>query len=508
MRVLRRQRRNYADRTIHFLAVDGPRLRFALEAADRNASDALYLVGAPWTATALRGGLEEPLPPGWKHGAHYLRLPHPVLRFDHLDGRTVEMHRAAAYFGEGDYDTIDAHGAWSTLGSLLAGAFDEGHLLATPATTGRYLIGRSVPYGREWPVLSTEAQELLRATSGQGRIQVFTDQTARRAAPTLTQTLSQWDGRFMYAALCDRLPAGEPLPDGIDVYAGYNRPGRYLVRFTVPRDWRDRCVCGMPGHAGIGILPVREPSDAWSWPYAPGQRAQSWADATEVFSALEHGWKVQIQERWLYPTPPYPAVERRNGQATKRGPLDQWAATLVALRQRAFIGSHVRGRELVVNALRAICLDGIGALHGAPSRVTHITSRADAQAGKIPAEAREILPLGPDAFVWTEPAPHAWPEMSHPEWSTTIWARCRARLLSAPAGTGAARVGLLHVPADDVVATFTDSIWLAAAPDWHDDGKVGRFREQWRHEQSQPFQVPASASLLRRFKAEHGAEIL
>lgn len=172
MDVLRRQRRNYRDRPTVFVELEREpgSLRRLLETF--RANEVIYLTGDPFSTLELEEWLQEPLPPGWRHGAHYLQLPHPVLRFeeptDHGLWR-VEIHRAAAYFGEGDYSPSDAMIAWHRLGALLAGSFDEGRLLATPATTGRYLIGRSIPFAREWPLLEVETQELLRSTSGQDR---------------------------------------------------------------------------------------------------------------------------------------------------------------------------------------------------------------------------------------------------------------------------------------------------------------------------------------------------
>lgn len=518
--MLKRQRRNYKDRRIVFVALtDTTSPRDLIDAAERADADAVYLVGPNLSTGTLRNWLAAPLSPFWSHGTHYVHPPHPVLRFVGPLGETVEIHRAAAFFGEGTYTPAMAEQAFRTLNALIAGAFDEGRVLATPATTGRYLIGRSIPFGREWPVLSADAQSLIRATGGQGRIGMVN--SGRVSADTLTQ----WDGRFMYAALCDGLPCGEPVADTIDTYAGYWRPGRYLVDFTVPKDWNTACVCGMPGHAGIGCLPARTIGGEWFYPAHPcAAITGAWVDSVELFNALEHGWRVRIRERRLYPMPPYPAVERRGGQVTKRGPLDAWAARLVKLREQV---AHPGGFasvprpptdplnapppnyrtsdvvvDLLIEALRAIVLDGIGALHGTPRRVTHVTSRDQALRGDIPAHAREVLPLGPDQFVWTDTAPHPWPEMSHPEWTSTIWARCRARLLSAPTGSATARVGMLHVPARDVVATFTDSIWLASNPAWADDGKVGRFRQVWGHHADTPFTIPTTPVGLRRFKAE------
>lgn len=493
---LRRQRRKYRDRPTIFLRAAG---RFGLNRiiaqAEARGVEVVFLTGPPISTVELQDWLREPLPAWWHHGAHYLSLPHPVLRFEQrLDGvplRRVEVHRAAAYFGEGDYSPDDAGRAWRRLGALIGGQFDEGRLLSTPATTGRYLLARSIPQGREWPTLELETQDFLRATTGQARVQMF-GRTGRR------ERLEEWDGRLMYGALCSNLGAGEPVRDAVDKYEGYGRQGRYLVRFTVPRDWRRRCDCGTPGHDGIGLLGVRDEGSGWRWPAAPGETATTWADGIEVAIALEHGWRLQILERLLYPMPAYPIVRRHNGQANRRGPLDAWAGGLLKIRGRP----HAAGAELLeglVDAgVRSILLFGLGSLHGTPRRVTHVVTMEEAQAGAIPRSASNVLPLGAELMVWTEPEAHTWAEMSHPEWTAGVWARARARLLSAPMGNGR-RAGMLYVPAVDVVAARTDALWLTCSPAWVDDGAAGRFRRVFSH--GEPFELPSTEAGLFRLRS-------
>lgn len=489
---LRRQRRKYRDRPTHFAPWPAGRsLGDVIGGVTVTADwpEVLYTTGPAPGVPELRAIVGSDPGPGWVAESHYLTLPGPVLRFRHESGRRLEIHRAASWFGEGDYPPVTARAAWNLLGSLVRGAFNEGHLLATPAGTGRYLLARSISGDREWPVLELETQDFIRATTGQGRIQMF---GREGSAP-----LVQYDARLAYGALCSTLPAGQPSSDTIDAFAGWHAPGRYLVRFGIPRRWHRECDCGAPGHAGIGLLPVRG-DDRWEWPADPGSGGgPTWVDAREVAVALAHGWRVQILERMLYPTPPYPAAARRNGQTTRRGPLDAWATKLAGLRSGEGATVYDPTHPLLNNALRAILLYGIGALHGSPRRVTRTISADDARAGLIPATARDVLPLG-DRFVWTETEPNRWPEMSHPEWSAAIWARARVALLSS-SGAGGARVGMLHVPAETVVGCFTDAIYLTSDPQWSDDGRIGRFRRVWGDELER--ELPSTALELRRRKA-------
>ena len=96
------------------------------------------------------------------------------------------------------------------------------------------------------------------------------------------------------------------------------------------------------------------------------------------------------------------------------------------------------------------------------------------------------------AFVWGESTGVAWPEMVHPEWSASIWAKCRVRLLDGPGVNG--RTGALHVDPQHVVAFRTDALYLASEPAWRDDGRNGRLRCTWRHEG--PLRRPTTAAEL------------
>lgn len=488
---LRRQRRKYRDREIRFVNIEPVSHLLAGALEGERPADVLYMLGSAPGVEALRIIVGSDPGPGWTAQAHYLTLPSPVLRFTHVSGHKVEIHRAAAYFGEGTYSPRVAHEAWNLLGALVRATFNEGHLLTTPAATGRYLLARSIPGDREWPVLSEAMQGHLRATTGQGRIQMF--------GRTGTGPLVQYDGRLAYGALCAKLPTGEPTIDTTDRFLGWWYPARYLVRYGVPRRWDRECDCGAPGHAGIGILPERQ-EDRWAWPADPGYSNVTWADAREVGLALSHGWRIQILERLLFPGPPYPAANRSNGQLTFAGPLDQWAKKLAALRRD--IPDQDGIGELVNNAVRAILLFGIGALHGAPRRVTRTVSADEARDGMIPDTATDVLPLG-DRFAWTETEPARWPEMSHPEWTTAIWARARCALLDNPTPHGG-HAGMLHVPAETVVGCFTDAIYMTNDPGWADDGRAGRLRRVWADPDHDA--LPATQLELRRRKARvrHG----
>ena len=477
---LRRYKRAYKRRRVLFTDRAGS-AGAALEAAAEGRYEAVYLVGDDLrTVEPIRRFRRGGLPAGWRPAprGHFEKAPAPAYHFEGPGGRRVAIFRAAAYFGEGSYSAEEAAAAWARLERLLAVAFDDGRLLATPSTTGRYLLARSIAYGREWPTLSAGAQELIRSTSGQGRIEFLGSELVRG-------DLFELDARLAYAACARELGAGEPVHDAIGEYAGQRR-GRYRVEATVPSDWRERCACGAPGHAGIGVLPFAESSGAWSYPSEPGRRFVTWVDGAELHVAIRHGWPVRVLERLLFPWPPYPdAVNPYNNRRNLRGPLDAWAAKLAELR-----GDE--GQPLERHALRMILLTAIGALQGRGFRTTHEVTAFDAAAELAELEPVNVEPAG-DVLVYELEGAAAMPNMAHPEWSAAIWARQRARLLDGPGPSGA-----LRVPAETVLALRTDALYLTRDPRWPDDGAAGRFRvvDQWRN-----VELPRNTRELLEMKA-------
>lgn len=441
----KRQHRRYRQRPHAFVPIlSGAGAQLAAMPAE---AEVAYLVGprpASWHTWALAGLADHD-----EAGRHYFDGA-PVLRYTHA-GRSVALYTAAVWFGAGRYTAAEAADAFDVLGRAIRARF--GHdvaMLATPATMGRDLFLRSVPRERDYPVLDSDTQTLLRSTSGQGRIELLAP-----ASPTLPG-LYEYDGRLMYAALAWGLPDGTPrfhltVGGAIDDQA----PSWQRVAVRVPRDWRER----------FGLLGVRDDSGAgWRYPREPGETFGMWATGAEVLLARRCGWEVEPREAIVW-----------EPRTSRRGPLETWTAKLVALRREVTMSAAQYGGSehatrvaaLARDAVRAMLLHGIGAFHGAPHRITRSVSLLDAY--KVPEGAAPRLEG--DHLVWTEHAPAAWPAMSHPEWSTQIWGRARARLLAAPM-----RAGALHRTAGQVVAFRTDAIYLTAPQEWRDDGAVGRYR--------------------------------
>jgi hypothetical protein len=266
------------------------------------------------------------------------------------------------------------------------------------------------------------------------------------------------DGRLMYAACVRELgtapaammTAAECAQLLNDPRGRYTR-ARYKVTATVPEDWRH-----------VGLLPYApEDSDVWEYPRQPGRTFTTWADAAEVDLAAEYGWRVVMREGIRF---------------TKGRPLDTWATRLLRAYDRAETAEHAR---MVRAALRGMLLYSVGAWHSSGRTETTVTAGGmDRPAGdgwgapqltKAGAVWRRRVPLDGRAAA-----------MAHPEFSTQIWGRARARVLSAPTAVRGVMAGALHVPFEQLVSIYGDAVMTTARPAWgapeYDDGKPGRLR--------------------------------
>lgn len=432
-----------------------------------------YLVGdrpGAGTAAGFRSWVYGELPAGWSHDPRGHYLEGAALAFVRPDGARVELHRAASWFGEGDYSIAEADDAYELCRARIEHHFDGATMLATPATTGRELFVHGVPAGREFPVLSDELQELIRATSGQHRYDPSDDELAARAGDVAELAeLHEYDARFEYAALAWGLGVGEPQHDRGDVFAGKAR-ARYRVSFTVPRGW-----------PFLGLFGVKEGAENWHYPRGGRARHETWVDGAELELAAAHGWSVTIHERILWAT----------GK-----PLDTWADKLVRVRE-AIVGDD-RASALARGAVRMLVLASIGAFHGTPRAQTH---EAPLSSPRPRGAGVKNLRAEGDHWVWSELGGQGWRELAHPEWSAAIWARARRRLLDAPTGARGVRAGVLHTPPAELVAVRADAIYTTARQPWGEppaeDGKTGRFRRV--RTVAGPMPAPRShVELLRR----------
>lgn len=385
----------------------------------------------------------------------------PTLR---RDGRVVRW--LAAWTGR-PMDVKSAVMLWGMLEAAAMRLAPGLRPIGAPGTTGRDAWLRLIPDGVSYPLLADDTAELLRSTSAQGRVEPSNEHPTHITAGPDIGGVWEYDARLAYLAALGELPAGEPTRLGarqgrawLDANP-YGR-GRYEVDFAAPAGW---------GHVGI----LRADG---AWPL----EGTGWADGSEVALAQRHGWAVSVRQALVW--------ERTCS------PFRGWADRLVRT-----MGAPPRGADADVwrAVWRAVALHTIGAMHGAPRKVTRIAPTVD-----MPADAEGERPIGGDLSRWVETSSALWPETHHPEWTSTIWSRARCRLLDAPAGKGR-RVGALHVPAGDVLAFHTDAIYLARPADWPDDGALGRFRAKRSRAFPRPQPRPTTqAALLALLDAPGG----
>lgn len=483
-----RQRRPYGRATVFRTPASVPELLAEIPEGAGNLR--IFLTGArpenqdggATIAERVRAWALTPPTADWETESHYLADPDlPVLRFRHRPtDRRVTIMRAASWWGETDASPAVCQAAWTGLENAVNAvpAFAGAGLADTPATTGRALWLRTIPEGKSYPVLCDELRELISTTAGQGRIEL------RPAPAAEAENFTYLDGRFMYSALTWGMPVGEPQrwtgeaidqADARTFTSAVRGRSRWRITCTVPAGWN---------HVGLFMVP--EAGGGWHYPNQSGQVFTTWADGSEVWAGMEAGWEPVFHE----------GITWAEGK-----PLDTWHDHLLAIWEKANASESPAGR-LGARAIRSLLLFTIGAF---ATRAHPVTRSVPAdQADQVPAEAGEVRRVG-DALVWTEtPALSGWTmQTAHPEWSATVWARARTRLLTGR-GVGQERVGALHLPPEQVVAFATDALYLAGNPGWSDDGKAGRFRVKGTR--AGAFTWPETAADLYKLRDESEAE--
>lgn len=460
--VTRYRNRRFKPRGTIFLTqpTDGLTLRqcqvSSQYASEANQDQRVLIVGeAPFRGIEqVRAFAGLPCADGWEEHprGHYFSGHTPTLRYrftspDRPDlNHDLEISLASGWFGGGEYTSDDCCVVWGYLTEMVADRFDAPGMLSTPAALGRDLFARTLGR-REFPVLSMDLQELIRSTSGQGRIETF----APAEGVNWHERFIEYDGRLAYAGCTRELGHGVPSFDHLDEYEPMRR-GRYRVTFTPPAGW-----------SHVGLVPVAG-EVGWTWPTEG--RHTTWVDGVELLVAGQAGWQFTIHDRLLFP-------EHRGR------PLDQWTASLVKLLDSPMEMTYTQ-RAMLRAAIRALILHGIGAFAGRPHKRSGHGPKAD-----VPAGAKGVtLDRNTGTFSWYVEEPQAWPEMAHPEWSAAVWARQRARLLDAPTGDRSRRAGMLSVHRHTLLGVRTDALFMTEDPRWPDDGKVGRFTKRLDVERS------------------------
>lgn len=463
--------------------LDAPTLPAVLRAANLANATRVFLVGPPPAHedepgdAGIRAWFLDDPGPGWEvasTGHHLAEARTPTARYT-TAGHTVEIMRTAAWWGESDAGVVTSRNTWFELEAKIREAFgDSARLLATPATTGRDLWQRTIGPKTTYPVLSDELRELLHATAGQGRIELCEPVTETVPAVHVR------DGRLMYAALTWGMPVGPPtllsadairMMPGAQLRKAIMGRSRWHVHCRVPKDWT----------RPFGLLMTkREIGRGWRYPYEPGEPFETWCDGSELALALAQGWRPNLL----------------GGITWKEGkPLNTWTDKLLEIwRYFDTMPDYAMGR-LATRAVRSLILFAIGAF-ASRGRTATFTVPED-QADRVPAGVAPHRANG--MLVWTQDAPAtSWAEqLAHPEWSATIWARARVRLLDGPGVDS--RTGALHLNRGIHVMAFrTDALVLTGDPQWADDGKPGRLRPDG--DLAGPFPWPIEEAELIRLK--------
>lgn len=408
-------------------AVPVGQLGDALDALDGVAHHRIMLCGGVVTSGELACALSTTATGvrGYPQGGY------PVIRTE----QASEIGWAAQWCGaDCDPDSFDR--VWSWLRTQIKRVWDDrADLLSTPQQTGTDLWLRTIP-PRGWAVLDEPTQALLRSTTGQGRMETLPGAGAGVA--------HLYDSNLAYGAVLGGLPIGQPVDVRGDGRHGdpYTR-GRFDVAWSAPAHWGRR----------PGILPEQLDDGSWSWPMV----GRGWCDGSELAIAERFGWSTTVHRSLIYEHRADPfrlfndRLRRIMERRTELGP-----AALFARR-----------------AVRNLLIHPIGALHGSARKVA-FTAPAASTVGDS-----SIVPgtvqLDGDQVTAQRWAPVLHPSMSHPEWTTTIWARTRARLLYLDRHDSPAS-GALTLPEGSVIAFRNDAILTTCPVDWADAGRVGQYR--------------------------------
>lgn len=422
----------------------------------------LVFVGdAPWhtdrdtTMTAdVHEWLTAPLPEGWVGKSHFPHERYPVGRYEWTGGqkRRVEFSHLGSWVpGSNVTHPMVGWHAFRLLREAIQTRWDtKVELTGSPTTLGQDLWARTIPQGREYPIMSAELRELIRTTSGQGRFELFAAHGGAEKLPAL----NYYDCTFAYAGLTWGLPVGSPTRVTAHQYETANAAlqekmvrgrGRWHIRATVPTDW-----------AHVGLLPCSG-TNGWEYPREPGRTFTTWASGGEVWLARQRGWHIEVID----------GITWAEGK-----PLDLWRDKLVdawrALNSMSSMAGpgYAEAAALAAKMARSVLLYTIGGFHSRGVQKKGLAaSEAAIPATAVRAEERD------GTWEW-QGGREVTSEFAHPEWSAEVYGRMRLRLLAGPQGVGA-----LQLPYESMVAFRADGLLTTAESGWtNPDAVPGRFR--------------------------------
>ncbi|GAB3244505.1 hypothetical protein [Arthrobacter pigmenti] len=428
--------------------------------------------------------------PGWASNGHWLASPATGRFIREATGEKVEIHTAAAWFGEIRLSPQQARIAWETTQQVLTHVEPNmGSLMNTPAGTGTNLWAHSLPANLDPEPVTDDIAEEIHHTSGQHHIEHLVAGPSASDHPDCLPlvnpsttprigTFAYTDGRFMYAALCRELGTGPARrirrDEAYDLMTNdpYAR-ARYLVKFTVPDTWNH-----------LGLLGVQHPDgQSWYYPNRPGATAETWADAAEVAVALRAGWRIEPIEGVVFSK--HKPSSRGEKRSVAARPLDTFAARVIKAREAIEADQDMDPllKRAVGTALRAIVIQTIGAF-ASRGRDQTITVTASFE---VPPEYVNSAKQYGNMIAYTvrNQLTDRTRPFYRPELAAQIWGRGRARILSAPAANGHS-AGALTVPPHTLLGINGDAIYTTEVPPWAlpadhgggDDGKTGKLRLQ------------------------------
>lgn len=481
-----------------------PNLADLLDTAHALGAERIMLTGAVPENTPGKSHWLITRTPGWTAGGHWLNKPVTGRFTNDISGNSLEVRTAEEWFATSDLTPDQARDAWAVTAQALAAAVPNAVMALTPASTGANAWALSLPKNIDLAPLSKGMADELHYTSGQHRMEHLTTGPSRcecgaclplfdaDANPTI-DTFSYVDGRFMYAGVCRELgtvPARRlRASDAADLleYDPYAR-ARYKVRITVPEAW---------AHVGLFGVKHEDVAEGWHYPNRPGTTWETWADGAEVKIGRDNGWIVE----------PLEAVE-----FTKARPLDTFAERMTRARERVNARTDDLDpavRRAAAAALRSMVIQTIGNF---ASRLKGRTVTVWS-AREVPAEYAHTLQRFGDAYTYELPGrEHDDRTLAfyRPELAAQVWARARARVLSAPTSTPGAPGGVLTMDPSTLLGINGDAIYSTQVPTWAlpvtagggDDGKVGRLRLKGVLEGKIPTPTTLEARNVLRAKAE------
>lgn len=366
-------------------------------------------------------------------------------------GRQVHVSRAEPWFGV-DAEPDVCGEAMRVLRHVAAGVGVRAS--GTPGRTGLAMLRAGwTERGQVWGECPTDVAELLRATSGQGRFQLF---DAGRQGHRLVVGV---DARFQYAALATmEMPVGEPEHVNGIADADKYLPAWCQVEFT-------------PAGGPFGLLGVMgDQLRGWTYPTTGGPYV-AWCSGAELMLAEQHGYRCRVLQAYVW--------------RQRARPLAAWAGRLI--REREHVAT-LPLRPAVVAAVRAghrgMVIQAVGMMHGRPPARQCIAGTP----AEIPAEARAIRRDG-DVWRYQLDGTPAAGAIIRPDWSTRIWSLARYRLAAN-----------MLAQRRTVIACALDGFYVAGEPDIAaDDGRAGRWRESGRWSN-----VPACESLADLYAVTRG----